>query len=129
VARAAALGLENVRVIAADVRCVVARLVPDASVAAYHVYFPDPWPKTRHRKRRLATDGFAADIARTLVPGGEVHVASDLRALVDRLAAVLTGAGLRLVPGAAPPAGRPTTAFERKYARGGTHYARLVRAG
>ncbi|HLY38770.1 MAG TPA: tRNA (guanosine(46)-N7)-methyltransferase TrmB, partial [Candidatus Binatia bacterium] len=69
-ARAAARGLANVRVVAGDARCIVAELVPDGSVAAYHVYFPDPWPKTRHRKRRLASAGFAAALARTLAPGG-----------------------------------------------------------
>src|SRR5262249_4880039 len=99
------------------------------SVAAYHVYFPDPWPKTGHRHRRLATEPFARDVARTLAPGGAVHVASDLRALVDRFAAVLAAAGLRPVADAAPPPGRPTTAFERKYAGGGTHYVRLLRVG
>jgi tRNA (guanine-N7-)-methyltransferase len=126
-ARAAAAGLVNVRVIAGDARCVVAQLLPDASVSAYHVYFPDPWPKTGHRHRRLATEPFARDVARTLAPGGAVHVASDLRPLVDRFVGVLAAAGLRVVPDASPPAGRPTTAFERRYARGGTHYARLVR--
>ena len=127
VARAATAGLANVRVIAGDARCVVAHLVPDASVAAYHVYFPDPWPKTGHRHRRLATEPFARDVARTLAPGGAVHVASDVRVVVDRFASVLASAGLAPVPGAAPPAGRPSTAFERKYARAGTHYVRFVR--
>jgi tRNA (guanine-N7-)-methyltransferase len=126
-ARAAARGLANVRVVAGDARCVIGRLVPEASVGAYHVYFPDPWPKTRHRDRRLATDAFARDLARTIVPGGAVHVASDLPAVVERFAAVLASAGLAVVPGASPPPGRPTTTFERKYAREGVFYARLVR--
>src|SRR5262249_10334397 len=79
IARAARdLGLENVRVIGADARCVIARLVPERSVTAYHVFFPDPWPKTRHRRRRLVSVAFAADVARTLVPGGALHLASDL---------------------------------------------------
>ena len=125
-ARAGTRGLANVRVVAGDARCLVGRLVPDASVAVYHVYFPDPWPKTRHRDRRLATVPFARDLARTLAPGGELHVASDLRPLVDRLAAVLADAGLAVVPGATSPR-RPTTSFERRYARAGTHYIRLVR--
>ena len=54
-------GLMNVRAIAADARCVLARLIPDASVAAYHLYFPDPWPKTRHRQRRLVTQMYFDD--------------------------------------------------------------------
>jgi tRNA (guanine-N7-)-methyltransferase len=124
-ARERALG--NVRVVAGDARCIVERLVPDASVAAYHIYFPDPWPKTRHRERRLATAPFACALARTLVPGGAVHVASDLCAVVGDLVARLAASGLAPVPDAVPPPDRPITKFERKYATGGTHYARLVR--
>jgi tRNA (guanine-N7-)-methyltransferase len=126
-ARATGHNLGNVRVVAGDARCIVERFVADASVAAYHLYFPDPWPKTRHRDRRLATAPFARALARTLVPGGAVHVASDLRDIVDQLVARLVSSGLAPVPDAAPPPGRPITKFERKYATGGTHYARLVR--
>jgi len=124
-ARAAARGLANVRVVAGDARYIVTELVPDASVAAYHVYFPDPWPKTRHRKRRLASAGFAAALARTLAPGGTVDVASDLGALVEAFAAELERAALVRVPGAR--AERPTTVFERKYAGDGTYEVRFSR--
>jgi tRNA (guanine-N7-)-methyltransferase len=124
--RAARHGLRNLRVVAGDVRWIL-RLVPGASVAAYHIHFPDPWPKTRHRERRLATPAFAAEIARTLrVPGGTVHVASDLPPVVASFARALTAAGLVAVPEAAPPAG-PKSSFEQRYARRGTAYARFVR--
>ena len=129
IARARADNLGNVRVVAADARCVVARLVADRSVTAYHVYFPDPWPKTRHRRRRLAQETFAHHLVRTLVPGGAVHLASDLPTVVAELAALLADAGLARIPGAAPPPDRPVTAFERKYARSGTYYARLKSEG
>lgn len=125
--KAAARRLDNVRVIAADARCVVTHLLADASVATYHIYFPDPWPKTRHRPRRLATVEFARELVRTLQPGGALHLASDLRSVVDSFVAHLLGAGLEAISGAVPPPGRPTTTFERKYAGAGTHYARLVR--
>ena len=125
--KAAARRLTNVRVVAGDARCIVARLVAEASVAAYHLYFPDPWPKTRHRARRLTDPSFAAELARTLAPGGVLHLASDLAHLVDAFAAILAAAGLVPEAGAAPPPGRPTTAFERKYAQAGTHYARWRR--
>jgi tRNA (guanine-N7-)-methyltransferase len=124
--RAARLGLANVRVVAGDARCIVACLVPDASVAAYHIYFPDPWPKTRHRGRRLPGDAFARDLVRTLAPGGAVEVASDLGPLVETFSALLARAGLVLEPGTTSRT-RPTTSFERKYATAGTHYARLRR--
>ena len=125
-AKAARRRLGNVRVVAGDARCIVARLVPDASVAAYHAYFPDPWPKNRHRDRRLAGDGFARHLARTLAPGGAIHVASDLPAVLAALVRHLARVGLVPMPGAtAPP--RPTTSFERRYAGGGTHYACFAR--
>ena len=126
-ARAAKRGLANVRLVAGDARCIVAQLVLDDSVAAYHVYFPDPWPKTRHRKRRLASAAFAAALARTLAPGGTVDVASDVGAVVEAFAAELARAGLVRAPGADARAARPVTAFERKYARGGTHQVRFSR--
>jgi tRNA (guanine-N7-)-methyltransferase len=124
--RARALGLPNVCVIAGDARCVVTRLVPTATVTAYHVYFPDPWPKTRHRHRRLFRPDFAEGLRRTLVPGGRVHVASDLAWLFAHMDATLAGAGF--VPDPGPPTRtRPVTPFERKYGRDGTHARTYLR--
>lgn len=125
--RAARRGLGNVRAVSGDARCIVAQLVPHTSVSAYHVYFPDPWPKRRHHRRRIAGTDMAAAMRRTLVAGGVVHVASDLRPVVEDLCDALVRAGLERVPDPVPPPGRPVTLFERKYARGGTHYARLLR--
>jgi tRNA (guanine-N7-)-methyltransferase len=127
-AKAAARRLRNLRVIAGDARCVVGHLVPPASVSAYHIFFPDPWPKTGHRARRLFFgERFAGDLTRTLVARGVVHVATDLAALFDAVCARLSAAGLVRDPDAALPARRPTTSFERRYAANGTHYARFVR--
>ena len=129
VEKAAERRLDNVRAVAGDARCIITRLVPDASVTAYHIYFPDPWPKRRHRARRLSDPSFGAQLGRTLAPGGVLHLASDLGHLVDNFAEVLAAAGLVPEAGAVPPPGRPTTAFERKYAQAGTHYARWRRPG
>lgn len=79
----AARRLGNVRVLAGDAACIVAHLVPPASVAAYHVYFPDPWWKRRHHRRRLFTSTFVRDLARTLVPGGTLYVATDVPVVLD----------------------------------------------
>ena len=118
--------LANVRAIAGDARCIVERLVSDASVSAYHVYFPDPWPKTAHRHRRLAGDGFARAVVRTLVPGGRVDVATDVGPLLATFTRHFQAAGLvRLVT--STPVVRPRTLFERKYGAAGTHHARFVR--
>jgi tRNA (guanine-N7-)-methyltransferase len=120
-ARLHAAAVTNARVLGGDASCVVESLVPAASVAAYHIYFPDPWPKHRHRKRRLVTPAFAAAMKRTLAPGGRVHVATDLRALFDDIGQVLTAAGFTRRQDVPPP--RPTTRFEEKYATKGTFAA------
>jgi tRNA (guanine-N7-)-methyltransferase len=122
-AKITAAGLTNVRIVAGDARCIVATLVPDESVAAFHVYFPDPWPKRRHHRRRLFYDReFAHHVARTLAAGGLVHVATDLRLVLEDACRQLGAAGLDQDSGTAPPL-RPTTKFERRYASAGTHYA------
>ena len=124
----AARGLANVRVVGGDARCILERLVPAASVATVHVYFPDPWPKTRHRHRRLFDRQELADaIARCLLPGGAVHVASDLPSLDQRMRARLRAAGLLEVSACGPA--RPVSKFERKYAAAGTYTATFVRPG
>ena len=125
-AAAARRRLSNARVVAGDAQCVLAHCVPDESVNAHHVYFPDPWPKTGHRHRRLLGGGFARHLLRTLVPGGAVHLASDLPALIADIATQCVAAGLVIESGA-EPLPRPTTAFERRYAGAGTFYTRLVR--
>ncbi len=68
----------NAKVWAGDVRDVLVHRVPDRSVRAVHVYFPDPWWKKRHKKRRVFTGALVAEIERVLQPGGELHVASDV---------------------------------------------------
>lgn len=118
-ARAAALGVGNVRVVAGDARCIVRHLVPPASVTAYHVYFPDPWPKTRHRARRLFQPSFVAALANSLVPGGAVHLATDVPQVFTDASRALAAAGFQPVD-IPSPRERPRTHFERKYAAAGT---------
>jgi tRNA (guanine-N7-)-methyltransferase len=77
-ARAGRRALLNLRVLRADARTVVNLLLPDASVSIYHLYFPDPWPKARHGKHRMVSPPMVASLARTLEPGGLIHVASDV---------------------------------------------------
>jgi tRNA (guanine-N7-)-methyltransferase len=69
--------LTNVRVMLGDASEILARRVPDASLAAVRLFFPDPWPKKRHHKRRLVQPDFAALVARKLEPGGYFHLATD----------------------------------------------------
>jgi len=72
-----ALGLQNLRVIRHDAADVLQEMIPDGSLAGIHLFFPDPWPKKRHHKRRLVQPSFAALAARKLAPGGYIHAATD----------------------------------------------------
>ncbi len=71
-------GLDNVVVVAGDGLRVFRELLPERHVAAVHVYFPDPWWKKRHRKRRVMTESFIHDIERVLVNDGRLHFWTDV---------------------------------------------------
>jgi tRNA (guanine-N7-)-methyltransferase len=82
--------LSNVRVLLGDASEILAQRIPDASLAAVHLFFPDPWPKKRHHKRRLVQPEFAALVARKLEAGGYFHLATDWPAYAEHMAAVLS---------------------------------------
>jgi tRNA (guanine-N7-)-methyltransferase len=75
--RAAKRGLANCRFYKAEASEVVQRMMPDDSVDIFHIYFPDPWPKRQHRKRRLLTADFFKLLHRRLRPGGLLELATD----------------------------------------------------
>ena len=110
-------GLTNVRVIQHDAVEVLRDMVPPGSLAGVHVFFPDPWPKKRHHKRRLIQPEFAALLATRLAPGGYLHVATDWQEYAAHILQVLCA-----TPGLANtaadfvprPASRPETKFERR---------------
>ena len=70
-------GLPNVRLYHGNAKDLLSRLVPEASLARIHVYFPDPWPKRRHAKHRLFAGEMPDAVLRALVPGGELLLATD----------------------------------------------------
>jgi len=108
--------LTNIRVVRADAVEVVERIQP-ASLAGIHVYFPDPWPKKRHHKRRLLQAPFVRDLAARLADGGYLHVATDWQPYAEATLAVLTAepALRNVAAGYAPrPAWRPLTKFEQR---------------
>lgn len=72
------LGIANAVFIASDATRVIATDVPDASVVAVHVYFPDPWWKAKHKKRRVLSDETILNIQRVLRPGGQLHFWTDV---------------------------------------------------
>lgn len=69
--------LANIRLLHAEASYAVTYLLPPDSVAAYYVFFPDPWPKRRHHRRRLFDAAFLDALAATLMPGGCIHLATD----------------------------------------------------
>jgi len=110
-------GLTNVRVVRHDAVEVLRDMVAPGSLAGIHVFFPDPWPKKRHHKRRLLQPDFAALAASRLAPGGVLHVATDWQEYADHVLAVLSATpGLaNTVDAFAPrPATRPQTKFEKR---------------
>jgi tRNA (guanine-N7-)-methyltransferase len=75
--RIAQRGIENLHFYKAEASEVVGRLIPDTSVAIFHIYFPDPWPKRQQRKRRLLTPDFFKLLHCRLEPGGRLELATD----------------------------------------------------
>ena len=71
-------GLPNARIVSGDGTRIFAELIPAGSLAAVHVYFPDPWWKKRHRKRRVMNETFLQHVERTLMPGGALHFWTDV---------------------------------------------------
>lgn len=112
-------GNTNVRVVARDAADFVPELLPSESFDAVDLFFPDPWPKKRHHKRRLVQGPFVAELARVLKSGGLLHVATDWADYARHTREVLD-ANRELVPVEAidlchnPLALRPPTKFERR---------------
>jgi len=75
--RAERANLDNVRFVRADASDLVRRAIPEGSVSTYYVFYPDPWPKKRHHKRRFLQAANVDALAKTLVPSGWLHVATD----------------------------------------------------
>ena len=120
-ARALKRGLQNVRFARVDARELVHRAIPSASVSSYYVFYPDPWPKKRHHKRRFIQSETADHLARTLLPGGQLHVSTDHEEYWQSIVGVLDGhrAFERLATFGADdfpvPVEKPLTNFEVKY--------------
>ena len=108
-------GLPNVRVIQADATEVLRDHLPDASLARVLLFFPDPWPKKRHHKRRIVQPPFVQQVARVLEPGGVFHLATDWDDYADHMRDVLTKHdAFEPVGDTERPAYRPRTRFEQR---------------
>ncbi len=112
-------GLENVRLHVGDARDLLAAL-PDASLSRIFILFPDPWPKARHRKRRLVNPAFAGELARGLAPGGRLRFATDWADYAETALLALRGdpalrwTARRTDDWRRPPADHVATRYEEK---------------
>ncbi|MCA1925989.1 MAG: tRNA (guanosine(46)-N7)-methyltransferase TrmB [Thiobacillus sp.] len=110
-------GLSNVRVIQRDAVDVLERMIAPGSLAGVRIFFPDPWHKKRHRKRRLIQPPLVALLANRLAPGGYLHLATDWQDYAEQMLAVLSAEPLLRNSGAdyvPRPDTRPLTKFEQR---------------
>ncbi|ALV06381.1 tRNA (guanosine(46)-N7)-methyltransferase TrmB [Roseateles depolymerans] len=111
--------IPNIRIFQHDAVEVLEHMIPEGSLAGVHIFFPDPWHKKRHNKRRLIQPPFVARLVRHLAPGGYLHCATDWQPYAEQMLEVL-GADPDLVNTAADgayadkPAYRPLTKFENR---------------
>lgn len=109
--------LTNIRIIQHDAVDVVTHMIPAASLSGIHVFFPDPWPKKRHHKRRLLQASFVHLLASRLQSGGYLHAATDWEEYAAHILAVFSAEPLLInsVENFAPrPEYRPLTKFESR---------------
>jgi tRNA (guanine-N7-)-methyltransferase len=111
--------IANVRIVSSDAVEALQQHLPDDSLDALHLFFPDPWPKKRHHKRRIVQAPFAELVRRKLKPSGIFHMATDWEDYARQMLAVMEAApGYKNAAGAGEfsprPAERPLTKFERR---------------
>ena len=117
-------GCTNARMVRAEAGYFLNEFVPDASLSVLHVYFPDPWPKKRHHKRRLIQPPFLKTVERVLAPGGRLQVVTDHQGYFEEnIEPAVRGSKLTVIdynrPGSAGEGEFVGTNFERKYRREG----------
>jgi tRNA (guanine-N7-)-methyltransferase len=109
--------LPNLRIVQHDAVEVLRHMVPQKSLAGVHIYFPDPWHKKRHHKRRLIQPGFVSQLVSYLAPGGYLHCATDWEPYAQQMLEVLSSEPQlhNTSEGYAPrPDWRPLTKFEHR---------------
>ena len=114
-------GLTNVRIIRTDAAAFIADSVPDSSAECFHIYFPDPWPKKRHHKRRLFRSENLQHLLRCLKTGGRLRIATDHEEYFNVIKELMIGESegieqIEFLPAAGADIGEWVgTNFERKY--------------
>lgn len=122
--KAARLGLRNVRLMRIESAYAIQYLLAPGSVEIVHLLFPDPWPKKKHRRRRIVTPEFLASVYRVLVADGRFRVATDQEDYFKAIQSLVPDSGFME---AAPPEGEtfPVTTFEKHFIREGAPIYRL----
>ena len=124
-------GLANVRMLRADAGPFVKACLPDACLLRLHVYFPDPWPKRRHHRRRLIQPPFVEEACRVLQPGGQLIIVTDHQGYFHQIRRVLRdvpGLAFTAMPRMVDADGEIVgTNFERKYVAQGRPFYSLAR--
>ena len=104
--------LKNLRVIQGDAHLVMHDMFADSSLDGVHLFFPDPWPKKRHNKRRIVNENFLLQVASKLKPGGFIHIATDWVPYAEWIDEVFAASTLFTGGRVARPDWRPLTRFE-----------------
>jgi len=116
-------GCTNTRTVRAEASYFINEFVTDLSLSVVHIYFPDPWPKKRHHKRRLIQPPFMQQVIRILTPSGRVQIVTDHQDYFEQMEQVVGSSGMKIVdynrPGSANEGEFVGTNFERKYRREG----------
>jgi tRNA (guanine-N7-)-methyltransferase len=105
-------GLKNLRVIQGDAHLILHDMVPDNALDGIHLFFPDPWPKARHNKRRIVNATFLGQIAPKLKDGGFIHIATDWAPYAEWIEEVFAASTLFSGGKVDRPDWRPVTRFE-----------------
>jgi tRNA (guanine-N7-)-methyltransferase len=116
-------GCLNARTIRGEASFLLREFIADGAITVVHIYFPDPWPKKRHHKRRLIQGPFVKELERVLTAGGRLQIVTDHQEYFEQIEQVVKGSNLRVVdynrPGSAAEGEFVGTNFERKYQRQG----------
>ncbi len=118
-------GLKNARVIQFEISYALDRLLPENSVASFHLMFPDPWPKRRHAPRRLVSEKFLASLHPVLAANGTVRIATDDTEYYGQIMRLVSESSLFTVVSDAVPA-TAMSKFERQFTLDGVRIHRLT---
>jgi tRNA (guanine-N7-)-methyltransferase len=122
--KVARLGLKNARVLRMESTYAVTNLLPAGSVSAFHLLFPDPWPKRRHHRRRAFTHEFLFSVHRALITGGLFHVATDHTDYFHQIERVIAATDIFVI--SRERNNFPSTTFEQKFVTRGLSIHRLL---